>query len=100
MFINNVLFLLAGSYTKQDIRDIINRTGWICDIRWRRKDGVTTLHLNIGENKTHFSYTLKDSIEPDEFYLEQYVLLAITEKEIISRQAESAFKILKSVTVI
>jgi hypothetical protein len=99
MFINNVLFLLASSYTKQDIRDILNRTGWEYRLRWKRVEGVPTLYLHLGQWHS-CKLEFEDTSDPDEFYLNEYVLIASTEvggNEIwVIKRNQTALKLLQT----
>lgn len=97
MFINNVLFLLASSYTKQDIRDILNKTGWPYKLRWRKVEGVPTLYLHLDQD-SNIKLEFEETGELDEFYLREYVLIAQTGvgKGWIVKRNQTALKLLQT----
>lgn len=99
MFINNVLFLLASSYTKQDIRDILNRTEWSYKLRWKKVGELPTLYLDLGL-EPHIKLEFEEAIEPDEYYLREYVLIALTrggdKKEWTVKRGQTALKLLQT----
>lgn len=99
MFINNVLILLASSYTKQDVRDILNTTGWSYKLRWKKVGELSTLYLDLG-TEPHIKLEFEEAIEPDEYYLREYVLIALTgvddRKGWTVKRGQTALKLLQA----
>ena len=96
MFINNSLFLLAGRYRKEDLRETLRNTEWDYQLRWRRKDTTSTMFLNLnGDPPIHLSF--EDTSEQDTLYMEEYVLIAQTPKGVVVKRAQSAIKLLQNV---